>query len=168
MARSIWGFGSLQIRNQNNTISFTSSVHNLYFQKVNNRNTAITGKLHDTDIYFRPIIQANISICDDSNIGSLLQLIDCINDSVLIPMYVKPMFSITNTGDNEYQVYVDSKQIKFQQLANAQIGQQIDITFIGRTLVKLPKNTSNINTYYMWNGTDQFKDHLNNKIIVKG
>lgn len=166
--KSIWGFGSLNLRNSGYDISFPYALQRLYFEPVKNRQTAITGKLHQTQNWFRPYIQCVISICNDSDIENLISLVQMLNFVTSDPIYITPNYSVTNTENNEYEVYIDSDQIQFAQLANAEVGQSITLVFIGRTLTKLPTNISNAVVYNLVDQLgNQFVDELGNTITVR-
>lgn len=146
--RTIWGFGSLNLRNTDSSITarFPYSVHNLYFQKQNRRQQAITGLVHQTDAKFRPMITCNISLCSGDDIVTLISLVQLLNGTYF---YVAPQYNTTNTQNVQYQCVLDSSQVVFEQLANAQVGQTIQLRFMGRRPTKMPYHLSKNTQFYM-------------------
>lgn len=148
---TIWGYGSLNLRNNDNTItiSFASVIHKLYFNKSNLRQTAITGLLHQNNVLYRPIIQAQIALCDTTEVQNLINLVQLLNDYTSNALYIQPQYSLNNTYNNQYEVFLDSDSVDFEHISGAQLGQVLKIKFIGRALYKMPTNYSNPSTYYL-------------------
>lgn len=147
MIKTIWGYGSLKIISLDGltSITFGNSIHKLYYQKVNLRQTSITGKLFQTQIKFRPIIQCSIVSCTSEDIENLLRLVDILNSGVF---YIQPQFSSLNTVNNTFECYIETQNIDFQHIASAQLGQIIDLSFIGRYLESsMADNYSNPELY---------------------
>ena len=164
MIKSIWGFGSLKLRTDTLSVQFPYSMHNLYYEKANYRQTAITGKIHDTDIIYRPMIECTIALCQGDQ-QKLATLVGILNSTYL---YVAPQYSDTNTGNIQYQCLLDSNVVRFDQLSNAQVGQTINLVFIGRYLDSLPTHMSNAQIYNLINELDQtIVDQSGNTIILR-
>lgn len=165
--KTIWGYGSLMLTSLDgvSTVQFEQSIHSLKFNKQNIRQKAITGLLHQAQIMYRPIIQANITLCNQQQVQSLLDLIALLNQGTF---YVMPQYDLyNNSQNNNYECYIDSQTIDFAHIANAELGQSLDITFIGRSLVKLPSNISNPETYNMIDSNnDVYIDNESNTLIL--
>lgn len=164
--RSIWGFGSLNLRNSDSsvTVSFPTSVHTLSFTKQNKRQTAVTGLLHQTDVKYRPRIDCTISLCDGSYIQSLVSLVQLLNGTYF---YVAPQYSVGNTQNVEYECVLSTQNVRFEQLADAQVGQIIELSFTGRRPIKLPYHLSKGETFYIIDQSDNtFVDQSGNKLTL--
>lgn len=177
--QTIWGFGSLIITSNNieYTVQFPNAIHTIYFKKQNFRQQAISSRLHQTIPRYRPIIECQISICDNTDIDKLLTLITIINYSghgdgttfaVNTPIYVTPRFNQTNTANYTYPCFIDSDSIVFEDLSSAQVGQTISLAFIGiDCITDLPLNISNPNTYIMIDqSSNTYIDQSSNTYIM--
>ena len=143
--RSVFGWGSLKLRNTNGSISiqFQNVVHSISYIKSNYRQTAITGKIHQTLVKYRPLIKAQITICNEFDYDKLLDLVTLLNNYPLNGLHIMPQNSTTNSiNDIQYSCYLDSSTVNFEHIADAQIGQVLTIQFIGRNTVSLPLNFS--------------------------
>lgn len=155
--KSIWGFGGIYIRNDSISIQFPHAINELYFSKQNYRHKSISGKLYQTSVYYRPIIQANISICDSNDINKLKDLVNVLNFYTEDKLYIQAQYNTDNTQNIEYQCYLDSDQVRFEQLAQAQVGQTITLKFIGiQKLDQMPIHTSNSDIYRIVDNTDSY------------
>lgn len=165
--KSIFGWGSLRIYNSTTTVQFIYAVHKLSFKRTNFRQTAITGRLHQTAPTFRPYIQCQVAICSAEDTERAVTLIGMINGANSDPIYVQPQYNnVSNTDNNTYEVFLDS-DIDFEHIADSQVGQNFKITFIGKNQVLLPTNTSNAQNYNMVDidGT-YFLDQTGFKLII--
>lgn len=167
MINTIWGFGDLVITSldDSNQVTFTNVIHKIYYTKTNIRQTSIVGNIHQTEVYFRPVVEAQIiNGCSDTDIDGLLNLIQIFNNGTF---YVTPQNGDINTQNITYQMYIDSQSIDFQHLSTAQLGQILTIKFIGKSLTKLPTNYSNPQTYTMIDYNDDiYIDDIGDILIL--
>lgn len=166
--KSIWGFGSLRLIRGETTIEFPYAIHQLSFQIISKRSQSISGRIFTTQMKFRPKIKATIHICSSTDLESIIRFIQILN----VPfstITVSPQYNAQNTQNVQYVCILDNKQLKFSQLANAQVGQSIELSFIAKELItSLPIHTSN---YQIFNIVDHqgayIVDASSNQLIIK-
>ena len=168
--QTIWGYGSLKLTNLNNSISvqFSNSIHSLGFEKQNYRQKAISTYRHQTQILYSPIIECKISICNASEVSKYITLIQLLNEYTTNGLVIYPQFSNSNTQNNSYECLLDSN-VAFKMVSDTQVGQTIELQFIGRRGVKLPTNVSNavISTMIDESG-NTYVDESGNEYIMVG
>lgn len=171
MAQSIFGNGGLYIELATDTstnVSFNFAFSNIRFEKVNVRQTAITGRIHQTTLYFRPVIEAQIVMCNQDDVQSFITLNNLLQLSVSDGINVYPNYNaLTNNINTPYLCYLDS-DIEYLQIdSRVQVGQTITLKFIAKELItQLPQQFTIAATYYYVaaNG-DSYLDGSGNKYI---
>lgn len=166
--QSIFGNGGLYITSSGDSVLFPFAFSNIRFEKNNTRQTAITGLVHQTTLYFRPVIECQVILCNQSNVDDFKTLNTLVQNSVFDAITVYPNYDAVNNSSNiGYQCFLDS-DIEYLQIdSRVQAGQTIKLKFICKNLITtLPTSISNpvIRTYVDISG-DIYVDGSGDKYI---
>jgi len=143
---SLWGWGVVRFVYQSTDITFPYAFGNLSFEHVKRRNITITNAIIDHSEGFRPLLDVqliNFSDSDADMLASLMGILSASSESGL-PITIYHAYESGDAGSLlAYQYTLDS-DISPQQIAeNVSVGQTINLSFIGSSLVaSLPTNTS--------------------------
>jgi len=156
---SVFGFGGVMIE----TVEFPYSYGNISFERVDVRNTTLTGNILVHPVGWRPIIDVNLVSTEAADAVKLASVISLIAESQVTPrtITVYPRYTSTDAGSLlSYSCYVDGN-ISPEDIANVDVGQTLQLRFIGSTLINsLPTNYSNpVLSIRVTNGDDDFRTY---------
>jgi len=150
---AVWGWGGIRFVYDGSDVEFSTAFNRQYFQDEKVRNRRIDGKFIEHFTGWRPVIDAQIFNIDSGDDAKFITLLNIISQAKADgePITVYPRYDSLDAGSQWSGSFLLDSDIDIPDLEQrVSIGQQLDIRFIGETLLStLPTNVSDQETVWL-------------------